>query len=148
MNSTVKTILTWVLILVAAIGLYQFVERGYTGGETILTVTQFLNKVEAGEVRDATINGSNVTGHLKGATALFRSTIPQDYSTVYDKLTAAKVDLKIIPPDSNTWLNSLMVTSGLVLWLAISVVILVVLVDLSRFLKRQLAHHGGSPSSP
>jgi cell division protease FtsH len=146
MNSTVKTILIWLLILAAAVGLYQIVERGGAGRQTTLSLTEFLSKVEAGGVSAVTIQGSNVTGRLRDNSE-FRLTIPQGYAAVYDQLTAHNVQVRIIPADSSPWLGSFILTSGLILWFAISVVILVVLVDLSRFLKRQLARSGGSPAS-
>ena len=146
MNSTVKTILLWVLILAVAVGLYELVERG-TSNVTTLTLTEFLTKVRAGGVSQVTIMGPNLTGKLKDNSE-FRAVMPPDYSTIYDQLTANNIQVRIIPPDTNPWLSSLMVTIGLILWLAISVVILVVLVDLSRFLKRQLARSGGSPAAP
>ena len=65
MNSTVKTILIWVLILVAAVGLYSFVEHNSSPG-AMLTLTDFLNKVEAGQVEKVEINGSNLKGKYTG----------------------------------------------------------------------------------
>ena len=61
MNSTVKEILLWVLILVAAVGLYNFVEHSSSPG-AMLSLTDFLNKVEAGQVAEVEINGSNLMG--------------------------------------------------------------------------------------
>ena len=109
MNSTVKTILIWILILGAAVALYNFVEKGTGGSPTKLTLTEFMDKLGAEEVKDVTINGSNLKGHLKEKpTEEFTSVIPQDYSTIYDKLTAAKVNVTIIPPDANPWLAMLL----------------------------------------
>ena len=109
LNSTVKTILIWVLILVAAVGLYSFVEHSGNPGE-MLTLTDFLNKVEAGEVAEVEINGSNLKGEYTagGTNAEFRSTIPQEYSKIYDTLVAKGVIVKIIPPDQNPWLAMLL----------------------------------------
>jgi len=152
MNSTVKTILIWVLILVAAVGLYNFVEKG-TASRTQLTLTEFMAKLEADEVLDVTINGSNLRGHLKAKPAEeFTSVIPQDYSTIYDKLTSRSINVMIIPPDSNAWLgNSIptwLIIGGSILWFAISFFILVLVVDLSRFVKRELARTRTNPSTP
>ena len=108
MNSTVKTILIWVLILVAAVGLYNFVEHGGSSASASLDLTEFLAKVDAGEVAEVTINGSTVAGKLRTGNAEFKSTIPQDYSTVYDKLTAKNVKVNIIAPDQNPWLAMLL----------------------------------------
>jgi len=154
MQSTTKTILIWVLILVAAVGLYSFVER--SGGRTprVLDLTAFLSKVETGEVKDVAIRGLQLTGHLTAGNEPFSSTIPEDYSLVYDKLTAAGVRVMIVPAEQSSWLGAswtelpaVLVVAGLVLWIAISGAILVLVVDLSRFVKRELARSGGNPST-
>jgi hypothetical protein len=66
LNSTVKTILIWILILGAAVALYNFVEKGTGGSPTKLTLTDFMNKLEKDEVKDVTINGSNLKGSPEG----------------------------------------------------------------------------------
>lgn len=151
MNSTVKTILIWVLILVAAVVLYELVERGSVRTTTLLTLTDFMNKVDAQEVHDVTIRGANLIGHLKGSPAEeFRTVIPPDYAAVYDRLIQKSVYVQIIPPDSNPWLSVLptsLLIGGAILWFAISVVVLVLVVDLSRFVKRQLLRSNGNPST-
>jgi cell division protease FtsH len=119
------------------------VERGTYVSPTQLTLTELLQKVDANEVRDVTIRGTKVVGHLKdNPSREFRSVIPQDYSTIYDRLTANSVLVQIIPPDTNSWLGFVpasLLLVGSILWFAISVVILILLVDLSRFIKRELA---------
>jgi len=148
MNPTAKTILIWVLILVVAVALYSFVEKGSGSSVVSLSLTDFLAKIERGEVSDVAISGSLLSGHLKNAEA-FRSTMPLNYTTVYDKLTAASVRVTVIPPDdtSSFGLPALVVVTGAVLWLAISAAILILVVDLSRFVKRELARTGGNHSA-
>ena len=113
MNSTIKTILSWVLILVAAVGLYSFVEHNSSPG-VMLTLTDFLNKVEAGQVAEVAINGSNLRGRYTagGSNAEFRSTIPPEYFKIYDTLVAKGVIVRIIPPDRNPW-SAILLSWGL-----------------------------------
>lgn len=61
MNSTVKVILIWVLILVAAVGLYNFFAHRNTSSKTSLNLTELLNKVDQGEVTSVVVSGSNLT---------------------------------------------------------------------------------------
>ena len=151
MRSTTKTIFIWILILVAAVGLYNIVERRTGYSPQLITLTELITRVDADEVLDVTIQGSNLRGHLKAKPSEeFRSVIPPDYSTIYDRLTDKRVNVKILPPNSNSWLRDIpvwLVVAGSVLWFAISVVVLVLVVDLSRFVKRQLARSGGNPST-
>jgi cell division protease FtsH len=99
----------WVLILVAAVGLYNFVEGHNKEKEGVLTLNEFLNKVKATptEVADVTINGSSITGKLTNGSA-FTSTIPANYPAVYDELTKANVKVTVFPPDPNPWLAMLL----------------------------------------
>ena len=154
MNSTTKTILIWVLILVAAVGLYNFVENGSASSAPNLNLTDFLSKVDQGEVTEVVVSGSNLRGRLSNGEA-FRSTMPANYMTVLDRLTAARVRVTVISPAENSWwgtssfnLPTIVVVTGAVLWLAISAVILVLVVDLSRFVKQQLRRNGGNHSTP
>jgi cell division protease FtsH len=153
MNTTAKTILIWVLILVAGVGLYNFVERGSGSGTRNLNLTDFLNKVDQGEVADVVVSGSNLRGHLSNGEA-FRSTMPANYATVLDRLTERRVQVTVVPPTGSPWwgaasfsLPNIVVVTGAVLWLAISAVILVLVVDLSRFVKQQLRRNGGNHST-
>mgnify|MGYP003575864204 CR=1 FL=1 len=113
MNPTVKTILSWVLIVVAAVGLYSFVEHN-SSPVVMLSLTDFLNKVEAGQVAEVAINGSNLRGRYTsgGSNEEFRSTIPPEYSRIYDTLVAKGVIVRIIPPDTNPW-SAILVSWGL-----------------------------------
>jgi len=113
LNSTVKTILIWVLILVAAVGLYSFVEHSSSPG-AMLTLTDFLTKVEAGQVAKVEINGSNLKGKYTagGSNEVFRFTIPPEYSRIYDTLVAKSVIVRIIPPETNPW-SALLFSWGL-----------------------------------
>ena len=66
MNSTVKTILIWALIILAAVGLYNFVESKNSAATHKFNLTELLSKVKAEptEVAGVTIEGTRVTGKL------------------------------------------------------------------------------------
>ena len=102
MNSTVRTILLWVLILVAAVGLWNFVEHK-SEPITRFSLTDVLNGIETGRIAEVTIAGSQLTGKLVQGHQEFRATIPPDYPALYDKLAAAKINVTILPTDQSTW---------------------------------------------
>ena len=56
MNKTVKAILIWVLILVAAVAVYSFLEHRPID-TSMLNLTESLNRVDAGQVAQVTIDG-------------------------------------------------------------------------------------------
>jgi cell division protease FtsH len=150
MNSTVKTIVLWVLILAAAVGLYNFVESRGSGARPPMDLTQFFEKVAKGEVADVEINGTQVTGHLVAGNERFRSTIPPEYKTVYDRLTERGVKVTILPTETSSWVNAVpswVILIGSILWLGISLMVFVLVADLSRFVKRELRRSGHDASA-
>jgi len=149
MNSTVKVILVWFLILVAAVAVYSFVERAGESRTQRMDLTDFLAKVDQGQVAEVEIAGSQLKGRLVVNDEPFTSTIPEGYAPIFDRLTREGVQVTILPEQRNAWIGSVptvLVITGLLLWIAISLVVLVLLVDLSRFVKRQLSRSGGNPS--
>jgi cell division protease FtsH len=102
-NSTVKTIMFWVFILVCLVMLWTVVQRNSNMGKSQeIGYSDLLDKIEAGQVQDATIQSDDVHGHLKGAKDEFHTNIS---SNLVDSLTkefrAAKVKTDIKPPQNN-----------------------------------------------
>ena len=78
MNSTVKTIMFWVFILICLMMLWAVVSRGTgVGKEPEYSYSELLDKVQAGQVQDVTIQGTELHGHLKATPKeQFHTTIP------------------------------------------------------------------------
>lgn len=102
MNSTIKVVLIWVLILVAAIGLYNFVEKPSSSQIRVVDLTAFLESVQMGRVAEVTIRGQNVVGILRESNERFRASIPDGYTAIYDTLTASKVKVIVIPGEDRS----------------------------------------------
>ena len=146
MKPTVKTILVWILILVAAVGLYNFVEGHNKEKPVTLSLNEFLNKVKATptEVAEVTINGSTIRGKLTSGSQ-FTSTIPANYPAFYDELTKANVKVTVYPPDPSPrlWeITAIIVVAGSILWFAITMMVLILVADLSKFVRRELSRIG------
>ena len=63
MNSTVKTVAFWAVILLSGILLWQVVKAGGNGAkETQATFSQFMEHVDHGDVGEVTIIGTEVHG--------------------------------------------------------------------------------------
>ena len=101
MNPTVKTILMWVLFLVAAVGLWNFLER--KDPARTLNFTELVEQVKAGNVSEVRIAGSTLTGTLRGGREAFKSTLPPESDSVYEGLLAAKVRVTIVPTERSIW---------------------------------------------
>jgi len=80
-NSTVKTGLFWLLIVISAVLLWQVVKSARDGQkDTELNVSQFMSDVDQGTIRELTVNGMEVRGKHKDGTA-FHTTAPSNYFT-------------------------------------------------------------------
>jgi cell division protease FtsH len=107
LNSTAKTILFWVLIIVTAIGLYTFYDASQNQQETPLAFNEFMAKVKAGQVVEVRKEGLELTGKLAG-TERFATVVPSDYPTLYDELLANKVKVELIAPNQSPLLAALL----------------------------------------
>jgi cell division protease FtsH len=102
-NSTVKTVLFWVMILVAAFLLWRVVQMT-TGGpkEAEATFSEFQQKVDQGLVKEVNINGMEVRGKYTDNGA-FHTTVPAVYPDMYKALQAKNVVVTIHDLNGGNW---------------------------------------------
>jgi len=80
-NSTVKTVLFWLLIGVSALLLWQVVKSAREGQKDAeLKTSQFMNEVEQNNVQEFVVDGMEVRGKLKNGSA-FHAKVPATYFT-------------------------------------------------------------------
>ncbi|HUA92565.1 MAG TPA: ATP-dependent zinc metalloprotease FtsH [Terracidiphilus sp.] len=103
MNSSAKTIMFWVFILICLVLLWGVVSRSANmGKDTEVPYSELFDKVQSGQILDATIQGNELHGHLKVAPKdQFHTTIPADYEDLLRALQTAKVNFSIKEPQSN-----------------------------------------------
>src|ERR1035438_1137599 len=112
-NSTVKTIMFWVFILICLMLLWGVVTKS-TGMSKPAEVgySDLLDKIEGGQVQDATIQGTELHGHLKGAKDEFHTTIStNNVDSLSKELRASKVSFSIKEPQ-NSILIPLLINIG------------------------------------
>ena len=81
MNSTVKTVLFWLLIGISALLLWEVVKGARDGQKDAeLNVSQFMTDVDQNSIQEFTVNGMEVRGKLRNSSA-FHATIPANYFT-------------------------------------------------------------------
>ncbi len=79
MNSTVKTALFWLLIIVSAFLLWQVVKSARDGQKDAeLNVSQFMTDVDQNNIQEMTVNGMEVRGKLRN-NSVFHATVPANY---------------------------------------------------------------------
>ena len=88
MNSTIKTVLFWAVIVVSAFLLWQVVRTGSTGQkEKEIGFSEFLADVDPGKVQDVMFIGQEAKGKFNYPDSPFHTTVPTNYPEMYKKLT-------------------------------------------------------------
>ncbi len=107
MNSTVKTILFWVVILLSVVLLWRVVTVGSQNHEESITFSQFLTKINNAEVQSVDISGQEVHGKYKNNNQAFHTTTPANYPQLVDDLTQHNVSATFKDPGSSLWVSGL-----------------------------------------
>jgi cell division protease FtsH len=104
-NSVVKNIIFWVVMVATALLLWAVV-RSNTG-ERVQTFnfSKFMSEVNNQDVKDVIIVGTEVTGTLKKENAKFKSTIPANYPDLYKTLQEKNVSVDIKDNSGGSWMT-------------------------------------------
>jgi cell division protease FtsH len=102
-NSTVKTVIFWLVIVISAFLLWQVVRVGSGGQkEKEVNLSEFLNDVDHSNVREVTINGQEVRGKYADGSA-FHLTVPTNYPDMIKMLRDKNVNITIRDVSSGSW---------------------------------------------
>jgi hypothetical protein len=84
MSSNIKAISFWVVPIGLAIVLFAFFRPGQGTKELRIPVSEFVNRVEAGQVKEVTIAGNDAKGTLENG-SIFRTQIPTNFPDLYKR---------------------------------------------------------------
>jgi cell division protease FtsH len=102
-NSTVKTVIFWLVIVISAVLLWQVVRSGSSGQkEKDVPFSQFLSEVDQGTVNEVTINAQEVRGKYKDGTT-FHTTAPVNYPDMIKSLRDKGVNINIRDVTNGSW---------------------------------------------
>jgi cell division protease FtsH len=119
-NSTVKTVLFWAVIMVSAFLLWQVVRTGSNSQkDKDINLTQFWTDVNQGNVREVTITGQEVRGKYKNDNSGFHLSIPLNYSDIYKPLLEKGVNVNVRDISNGTWPSWILNLAPLVLLAAL-----------------------------
>jgi len=136
LNSTVKQLLIWVLLITGVICLWTLVGKGVGGPKPQdVSYSDVLNKAQAGQVKSVFVDGTTVTGQYTNNDA-FRTTIPANDPEMYTIFRSHGVNISNKDQNSNQWLNVL-----------ISIAPFALLLGLWFFLLRQMQSGGNKAMS-
>ncbi|HVP67835.1 MAG TPA: ATP-dependent zinc metalloprotease FtsH [Anaeromyxobacteraceae bacterium] len=136
MRQSYKTVLLWVVLILMFVAFYQFFAQ-HSREQKEFAFSDFVTKVEAGDVRDVTVKDQSYQGHLRDGTE-FHTVGPIDAgASVFDRLQKKGVKVLYERPEQNSfWVNAL------VQWLPLAFLFL-----LFFFFMRQLQAGGGKAMS-
>ncbi len=110
MNSTVKTALLWVVIIVLVFLLWSLFQTT-KGASDPIRFSDFMNHVRKGEVESVTIRGDEIRGVFKAAAAAgqkeFHLNAPSDYPTMIDLLDEKGVKTDFEPVKDAPFITAL-----------------------------------------
>ncbi len=108
MNSTVKTVLIWVLMIACLLSVWQFVMRSAGAGhDQAISLSQMQDFADKGKISEVTVNGTDVTGKFKDSKESFHTTIPANYPDLYKTLHEKGVNITIKDQNNSFWFAAL-----------------------------------------
>ena len=117
MNSTVKTVVFWVVMLATALLLWQVVKTGSPSSrERELSFTDFITNIEQGNISEVTIFGNNeVRGQFKKDSTRLKTVVPNDYPDLIRILREKGVIITVKESSTSTWVSILVNASPFLL---------------------------------
>lgn len=114
--NTYKSLIIWLVIGVMMIALFNLLNVPQKGEEELI-FSDFMIKLEAGEVEDVTIKGSIINGQLKNGKK-FR-TFSAEYPDLVSSLRDQKVKITVKPEEQNPWYWNLFFSWGPIIFLVV-----------------------------
>jgi cell division protease FtsH len=119
MNSNVKTVIFWFVLICVAVLMWTVVKQGRTKQDQPLTFTQFMNQVEAGKVKSVQITGNEVRGVFSDDGSGLHTLVPTNYPELFKALRDKGVNVEIKDAGAgNYWITMLINAIPFVLLLA------------------------------
>ena len=137
MNSAVKNIIFWVVMVVTALLLWAVVRSSTSEKVAEYSFTQFTTEVNQGDVKDVTIAGTEVSGSLKKSNEKFKTIIPANYPDLYKSLIDKGVTVNMKSDQASPWLT----------WVGNGLLPILILVGFWVFFFRQMQSGGNKALS-
>jgi len=119
-NSTVKTVVFWLVIVLSAFLLWQVVKAGGAGQkDKEINFSQFMSDVDQGNVKEVTIIGMEVRGKFQNDGSQFHTTVPANYPDMIKTLREKGVNISIRDVSNGSWPSWLLNLAPLILLAAL-----------------------------
>jgi len=118
-NSSIKTIIFWAVLICFAVLLWTVLHASHGKEDQALNFTQFMQKVNEGNVKSVAINGTEVKGeYTNSSNAVFHTLIPSNYPQIYDQLREKNVVIDMKETNGAGWVSWLVNVSPFILLIA------------------------------
>ena len=101
MNSTLKSLVFWIVLIVVVALVWNF-SSNFQRKESLVSFSEFVSWVDAGQVDSVTITGNEITGTTKGK-EFFRSFAPVQYEGLANRLIEKRVIVNAKEPTASPW---------------------------------------------
>ncbi len=105
MNSTLKSLLFWVVLFVVGVLIWNFSTKFQTHERTVL-FSEFISWVDSGTVAGVTITGQDISGTTK-AQERFHTYVPSQYDGLANRLIERGVQVDSKEPTASPWASLL-----------------------------------------
>jgi cell division protease FtsH len=102
LNSTLKSLLFWMVLVLVGLLIWNF-STNFQQRDSLISFSDFMEKVNGGQVATVLITGSEVTGTFKAANETFRTYAPAQYEGLANKLLEKGVQVTAKEPTVSPW---------------------------------------------
>jgi cell division protease FtsH len=103
-NSTVKTVVLWVVLLLVGFVLWKMIQGGNSSAkDEEISYSDFMSKVNAGNIQDVTITQNEAHGHYRDKNAQFHLIVPANNPEMLKALDANKVKVTFRDNQGANW---------------------------------------------
>jgi cell division protease FtsH len=102
LNSTLKSLLFWMVLVLVVVLIWNF-SANFQQRDSVISFSDFIEKVNSGQVASVTITGSEVTGLYKAPNETFRTYAPAQYEGLANKLIEKGVQVTAKEPSVSPW---------------------------------------------
>ena len=102
MNSTLKSLVFWMVLVVVALGVWNFSSRLQSPSK-LVPFSDFMTDVEAGKVEKVTITGQEISGIYRADKEAFHTYAPNQYEGLANQLIAKGILVTAKEPTQSPW---------------------------------------------
>jgi cell division protease FtsH len=104
-NSAVKNIIFWVLMVALTVLVWAVVKNNSPQTTRELTFTEFMTELNNSNIKDVTIVGTDANGTFKKDGGKFKTTIPTNYPDLYKTLQEKSANVTVKDSSGSNWIT-------------------------------------------